>query len=214
MALTLSNLRSKVLQKLQKETSYQGYFTDSKLDAAINDAIDYVSTFMFFSGQGWLEEVVDVNTVAGTASYAFPTDVVVVDRILYKVGDIYLPVTYDEGREDVFVGTGAGQTSSSFKVQFLGNTILFDPPPETGGTAFLKLFVRKYPDELSAGADELDAQFTRGLSNYIAYRAAAMLAADVGLTPAFFEKYEEQWKERMQMLISSRNRTQNYVQEF
>lgn len=214
MALSLASLKLKVLNILQKETSYQGFYTDSKLDQAINESMDYIAArAMHEMGNGWFQELAYVTTVAGTSAYTLPTGTCMVREVRYLSGDVYVPLRPIEAVDE---GWTANTSMVGFpsRYELIGAQIVFNPVPSIVGTNFLQLKITKFPTALVAGVDTLSTQFTNSLEWYLIYRSASLLVMSVGNANPEWAQKEAEWYRVFESMITARIKKPKYVKEF
>jgi hypothetical protein len=97
---TVADIRTKVLNILQKTPGYQGAYSDARVLDAIQEAFDYVAMWMFDSCGGcWQSTVGYLSPASGVTDIAFPTDIVMMKELRYLVGNKYIPMVYDEAIE-------------------------------------------------------------------------------------------------------------------
>lgn len=213
MPTTLGAIKSSILAILNKESSYQGFYTTTKLNAAVNDSIDWVYANMMFNGQGWNKTIGYLTTAAATPSYSLPTDCAVIDVVRYLVGTTYVVIRYDDQSDSDFAqASDTTYTPSSYRL--VGNTIYFNPIPTNVGTNYVQLEYTKFPSILSNDNDSFDAAFTRGLENYVKWRACSQLVAQVGKPVPEWLEYERQWFSHLKTLVSQRTRQTRFVLPF
>jgi len=212
MAISRGDIKAFVLEQLQKSSTYQGFYTDTKINNAIQEAVDFVATLMMPAGGGFLKSVEYITTVAGTASYSLPTECAVVDVVRYKSGDTYIPVEYsDDYMTPQVSSTAATQFPNKYKI--IGATIVFNPLPTDVGTNYLQLEVLKYPTRFTADGDTLPGEFDRACGWYLKYRACTILITSNGGTPTWSGQ-ELEWRERLETMIAKRIKKPRYVKEF
>jgi hypothetical protein len=212
-AITYLDLKNKVLGHLQKETGYQGFFTDQKLQQAINESIDFAESIMFFEGSGWNREVLTIANAANVSNIALPDNIAVLDRILFKSDDgSYYPLVYsdmkDEGTDSI---TGVSQP---YRVSLMKQTLYFEPKLANAGTDNIKIYCRTMSQNLASDSAILDPQFNKTIVNYICFRAAGQLADICGLGPSYFSKREDEWYAAFLRVVGQKNRTVTRVKDF
>ena len=213
MSVLLSDLETKVLNLLQKSPSYSGFYTQPKVIQIINECLDYVSARMMQEGNGWLQTIGYITTVANTPNYALPTGCAIVRSVRYLVNTIYAPLQPDGQEREAFLSSDF-QTQIPSRYRLVGGDIYFNPVPSLVGVNYLQIEYTGYPSELVNLGDAVVSQFERGLIHYVTYRAASILASTVGKADADWLKYESQWYKAMENIISRRNSTVQFVRSF
>lgn len=214
MAFTLAQIRTDVLNLLQKDPSYQGFYTTTKCNAIINESMAYISARMMMEGEGWMQTIGYITTTAGAATYPLPTGCSIINAVRYLYSDIYVPLTYDDQSFDSQVASTSSLSQAPFRYRIVGTNILFNPAPLLVGTNYIQLEYTTYPTVLAADSDQLSAQFDSGLYYYIVYRTAGALVAQTGQAVAEWQIYERQWFDIMQNIISKRNRVMQVISDF
>lgn len=213
MAYTLQNIKDRVLNLLQKETTYQGFYTDSKVFQAINDSFTYLTSLMSLQGQGWFRSVSYITTLANTASYILPANISTIKAVRYLVGTEYIPMQYDDGTVDAYTTVAdAGQYPMRYRIQ--NGSIVFNPAPQTVGTNFVQIETVGYPTALATAGQEVNAQFDDASVAFVTYRSASVLASTLGEAPTAWGSYEAQWYSVVEALIGKRNGGPRFMREF
>lgn len=204
MPTTLGIMKGKILAILNKQSTYQGFFTNEKLNDAINDSMDWVYANMMFVGQGWTKEISYITTTSGVGSYAITADTVTIDVLRYLVGSTYQVIKYDDQSDDTYTTTETTGYPTSWRL--VGNSIVFNPPPTNAGTNFIQLEVSRYLADQTVDGNQLHAMLSKGLENYVKWRACSLLVSQVGKPNADWVKYENQWYGHLLELVSQRVR--------
>lgn len=212
MAVAYNDLKTDILQLLSKDSSYQGFYTDSKIEFAINDSLDYIYANMMFNGEGWQTTITTLDTVANTETVALPAGCVVVHQVWYLTGDVWTPLNYDSSVDRTQYKTDSGiPYPSTFAVE--GVNLFFNPVPTNVGTDTIRLKYSSFPSLLTAG-NSTDAQVTRGLRRYVAYRSASLLLTTTDQSVSPWKEYEVQWWQYLQDLLSRRVKSPQFIHSF
>lgn len=215
MALDLTTLRVRVLNILQKESSYQGFYTTTKLDQAINESMDYIAArAMHEMGEGWYQEITYITTTGGTESYNLPTGTALVREVRYLYGSTYIPLRPLEAVDEAWLNPNASNVILPWRYELIGGKIYFNPVPNEVGTDFLQLKVTKFPTALVSGSDTLPTQFNNALEWYLIYRSASALNMAVGNENPEWQRMEGEWFDVMKQMITGRIKKPKYVKEF
>ncbi len=214
MALSLAFLRLKILNILQKESNYQGFYTTDKINQAVNESMDYVAArAMQEAGNGWFEEIVYVTTTINTPSYFLPADTVLVREVRYKQGDMYYPLMPVEATDEAWV-SGNSQVQLPWRYELVGPSIVFNPLPSSVGTNFLQMKVTKFPTSLGLDADTLNNQFSRALEWFVIYRSASALVQSVGNPSPEWGQRESEWYNVMESMLTNRIKKPKFIKDF
>jgi len=213
MAVAFSTLKTNVLQLLSKENTYQGFYSDDQIKFAINDSLDYVYANMMFNGEGWINTITTLNTVANTETVALPTGTVVVHQVRYLQGDVYVPLQYDDNFDRSQFKTTT-ETVYPTTYRLVGDNIFFNPVPSNVGTGTVQLEYSAFPTELSDPSDAASEQITRGLQRFVTYRAASICLTTTDRANSSWKEYEVQWWQYLQEIISKRVRAPQPIKDF
>ena len=214
MAFTLAQIRAEVLNILQKDASYQGFYTTDKCNRIINESMAYISARMMMEGEGWLQTIGFITTTANTPSYTLPTGCSIINSIRYLYSDVYLPMVYDDQAFDTQIAASSSLTQCPYRYRIVADKIYFNPIPLLVGPNYIQIEYTSYPATLAADGDSLLSQFDHGLYYYLVYRTAGALVAQTGQAVAEWQIYEQQWFSVMQNIISKRNRVQCVIADF
>jgi len=214
VALSLASLKTRILNILQKETTYQGFYTNSKLDQGINESMDYVAArAMHEMGEGWFQDLAYITTVANTPGYDLPTGTALVREVRYLSGNVYIPLSPIEAVDEAWaVGGVPGGIPSRYEL--IGGQIVFNPAPSIVGVNHLQLKVTKFPTSLVASGDLLPAQFSNALEWYLIYRTASLLVMAVGNPDPEWQQKESEWYRVMESMITARIKKPKFVKNF
>lgn len=214
MAFSLTDAQNEVLNILQKESSYQGFFTTDKVKRAVNESIAYVTAQMMMEGNGWRQKIAYITTTANTAAYNLPTDCSIIIAVRYLMGDVYYPLRFVSDFDEPQLSATSGLTDYVVKYRIVGNQIYFNPIPQNVGTNYLQLEYTSYPAALSSGTDEFGQEFDTALYYYVIYRSAGILVSQAGNAQPEWQLYELQWFNSMKQIITKRLRVSKVIREF
>lgn len=102
------------------------------------------------------------NTVAGTAEYAIPSDLLALRHLYYLSGESYYPLKYaplaqmDEYVVDWYDGTKYGTAIPVLWTREKEGFIRLFPTPDVSSTNGLKFIYSRYPVDVTVGASEID----------------------------------------------------------
>jgi hypothetical protein len=164
-------------------------------------------------GNGWLQTIGYITTVANTPNYPLPTGCAIIRAVRYLVNTIYVPLKLDGQESEAFLPNDL-QSQIPSRYRLVGGDIYFNPIPSLVGVNYLQIEYTAYPAELAAQGDAVISQFERGLIHYVTYRAASILASTVGKADADWLKYESQWYKVMENIIARRNSTPQVIRSF
>jgi hypothetical protein len=212
--ITKQELKGRVWRFLNKTPQQTGFFTDAKMEDAIREAMDYISVEMFLAGEGWMQDFIYLDTVSGMESIPLPTDVAMIRNVRYKVGDIYVPLDFNEAVDSAsYLRTGNNQVGA-FQYRLLGSRIVFDPPLSDGGEKYLQLEVTKYPSNMINDNDVIDPQFDNACLQFMKYKIASILSASLEKTVIPWLKEEAMWEGKMKQIVTRRNLRSTTIMEY
>lgn len=213
MTITRDQMKTEILTFLNKQPSYQGFFSDDKINQVIQESVDYLATRMMLANEGWLTEVRDITTTAGAKVVSIPTDVAIIYEARYLSGDVYYPLVFDQGDRQWTV-KGTDQTQFPYAYRIVGNQIYFDPALAEGGTDYLQLECAAYPAAMANGSANLMTRLDRCFQHYIKYRCAGILVSQMGKFNKEWQNYENEWANAMVEMVEKRVRQATYIREF
>lgn len=214
MSISRGEVKGQILRVLQKDGSYQGFYTDEKLNDAIQDCIDYISVEMFMAGDGWLRKIVTLDSAPNSCTVDLPAFVSVIDEVRYLVGNSYIPLTYDDASLSSQSNPVSGVTQFPSRYRIVDQKIYFNPAPGVGGKDFLQIEYCTYPQILVADGQLLPNEFDRCMVHFIKWRSASLLASSVGKYQKEWGEYESEWKERMVMIVNKRTKSPIFIRDF
>lgn len=213
MAIDREELKDRILYLLQKTQAAKGYYTDERMNYAIQDCIDYVQSHMHGSNMGFTNSIDDLNVTEGDFEVDLPTGTVMIIGVHYKVNDVWLPLDHRPKQDAPRYSTAGSDTKAiphTFEV--VGNKLHFDPPFSETGTGYLKVEVTKFDAILADDADTLPANLSRNMEHYIKWRSARQLS--IKSYPSDWALMEKQWFDRVMFEINTRVRKLKTIREF
>lgn len=209
----LSDISARVLATVNRDATYQGFFTPTKVTNAINDCMDYIVDCMMSEGQGWFVKRGTIDTTSGQGVIPLPTGCVLINNLWALNNLVYQPLRYnDDSQTPLVTSTVTVQWPSFYNI--IGNNIVFNPIPSQFGTAFLQIDYTKFQVDLTDGTDSVDATFDKAMLNYIVWRASSILVAQVGKSYPDWKRYEDEWSERLRIKVSKRIREPTFIRGF
>jgi len=213
MGITRAELEGQILELLNRGTTYTGYFTPAKVHGAIKDCLDYVAVHMMLAGEGWLQQVMFLDTVAGTNTVELPPQIGMLHKLSYLNGSEYMPLRLDSNIFDLDLGSTSGESfPTAFKL--VGNKIMFPSLLSEGGSRYLRVECAMYPRMLLADGDIVDPQFDNAAQNYVKWRAASQLLTQVGKRDSDWKAYENEWYEALRRMLEKRTAVPLFIRDF
>jgi hypothetical protein len=210
---TLAEIKQAILRLVQKNASYQGYFTDEKIEDCINEAFDLISVDMFAAGEGWLREQRYLDWTANSRVLEIPPDVAIIHAVRWKNGNQYYPLKYDPADTTVQQAKGTGATAEPLAFRIVQNKIYLNPEPSSSGTAQIELEFSRYPTRLVGEQQQIMSDFDTACVHYLKYYVANTIIRPTGKEPPFLAN-EQLWYAQMTKIIQLRNRTKQVVADF
>jgi hypothetical protein len=215
MATTFGNLKDFVLDLLQKNVGYQGFYTDTKLKNAVQESLDFIAIDMGIAGEGWLKTITPIDyPTAGVKSIALPSDCMFLEEVRWLVGDTYVPLPYDSAQAYNQNGPTAGNTQTPSRYRLVGMNLYFDPPSDTTGDDLIQLEYIRYPAVYATDATTVDADFSRAMFWYLRYKAASVLVAQNGRQNPPWAPIEIDWYRQFIKACDKRVKSTQYVRDF
>lgn len=212
--ITRAMIKGEIYEKLNKSAATKGFYTDTKVNLAIQECVDYIAGKMFLQDEGWLHKLKNFDTSANLVSFPIPPDMAMVVEVRYLVGNIYIPLIYDQDFGNSQWAQSSGVVQFPSKYRMVDNTFYFNPPIGVGGAKNLQIEYMAYPKRLQNDSDFLASQFDRSMYYYIIYRSCSVLAGNIAQFGKAWSEQEYQWFEQMLNIISKRNMQTTPIQEF
>jgi len=214
MAITLGELERDVLELLQKEPGHQGYYTEQKCRAALQDCFDFVSTMMFDAQYGgWLDKLQYLDTTDGQVTVDLPKDMAQLKVVRYKIEGNYIPLGYDKQEREMQTTEDSVDSGIPSRYRLVGNQIYFNPPIQDGGTNYLQLEFTAYPERFVSRLDKIGEAWNAAFRHFIKYRTATVLVSHKRDFNPPWAKLEQQWQFEVRKMISQRVITSGTIKE-
>lgn len=212
--ISRGELKGKVWRFLNKSPTQPGYYSDAKLNDAIQEALNFLAVEMFMGGEGWLTKYIFLDTVAGQTSITLPGNVALVRDIRYKLSNVYYSLPYDDQAGSFsYIGTGV-QQAFGYRFRLLGRQIVFDPPVSTGGEKFLQIEATLYPSTLVDDNELIDPQFDAACIEWLKYKVCSILAASIEKDIITWADVEAGWYQKMLTVVNRRLLSSTAIREF
>ena len=211
------DIKNQVLRLLNKTSLSKGFFTDDKLNDGIQDALDYIETKMMMAGEGWNNVIEFQDVTPGDQFKTLPTGTVMLNALMYRVGDVYVPLHYDTDEFQLQTAQDSGQTQYPGSYRVVDNQVYFNPPLAQGGTAYLRYEITRFSNEIGDDVTDYDSiKFNRAFLNFVKYWAATYVASTANLDNFSipWKEYQDKWEFTVQQIISKRNYQTQYIREF
>ena len=199
MTTTLANLRTSTRIEVRDPDGIT--FQNADVDYAINQA--YRKAFLNIATvcQDYFVTSVNVSIVAGTASYALPSDHLRTKRLEYVTGNIQIPLKRRQRGATVNYtgGVSFNLTNDCPQYDFEGNNLILEPTPLAAVTNGLKHTYYTTASTLTATTDTIKSQFKDMWTDVITLEAAWALFSQVEalggyVSPDIKERLQDAWK--------------------
>lgn len=214
MTITRGELKGQILRILQKDGGYQGFYTDEKLNDAIQDCLDHINVEMFRAGYGWSQKIKYLNSQTGFPTVDLPPYINVIQEVRYLVGNRYLPLIYDDATLAAQFQPAAGLTQFPSRYRIVDQKIYFNPAPAQGGENYVQVEYHTYSQGLVGDVQNLPAEFDRAMTNYCKWRSASLLASSVGKGYKEWKEHELEWRQNAVDIINKRTKSPMFYREF
>ncbi len=214
MTISRGEIKGKVLGLVNKVPGYQGFYSDPKMDDAIQDCLDYVASRMSFESPGWQRDLKYLDAPENMVSMEIPQDVMIIHHVRYKIATYYQPLIYNDDPRNVEWDHTSGMTQYPTTYKIVGNRLFFNPGINPGGEKMLEIECSVYEPALRGDGSLIGAKFNRGLQHYLKYRVASIITSSVGKMNKEWDRYENEWFQVMLDLISKRVATSQAVLDF
>ena len=213
--ITRGELKTSILTILNKDSGYQGFQTDEKINSAIEDCLRYVASKMFMAGEGWFSDIETLTMPASSFTADLPAGTAIVNAVRYLINDRYVDLEYDDQSRANLVKDATEKQQYPYSYRIINdNKLYFNPAPSQAGADQIQIETTKYPTALASDAEVINTQFNYGLLEYIKWRSCSLLMSSTGNPNAEWLRYEGQWFDVMNSLVSKRNRKTTYIREF
>lgn len=212
--ITRGQIKFEIWEKLNKSAQTKGFYTDSKVNLAIQESIDYVASMMFLHDEGWLHKIDYLDTQSNQLAIPIPQHIAMIAELRYLVGNVYLPLMYDQDYGNAQWSGASGATQFPSRYRIVDNQIYFNPALGVGGSKFLQVEYMAYPKRLQQDSDFLESQFDRSMYYYIIYRSCSILASNIAQFAKPWKEEEAQWYNNMASIITTRNQQSTPIKDF
>jgi len=214
MTITRGKIKYEVLTRVNKTAASPGFYTDEKLNSAIQEALDFVGTEMFLADEGWMHKIDYITTVANQVTVPLRAHWAMIAEVRYLTGTVYMPLTYDQQWGESTWAPVSGVTSYPYRYRLVDNMIYFDPPIGIAGTNFLQVEYFAYPKILTKDTDFVDSQFDRSMYWFIVYDVCNTVSGQFSQTTDDWDRKENVWYSAMKNIISMRTRQVVPIKEY
>ena len=218
MTMTRGELKTKVLTLINKNSGYQGFITDEKINDAIEDTLDYIATIMFEEGEGWFNALETLTPSSGSFTVALSGlthQPIMINAVRYLINNLYVDLEYDSQLRKTLVkdATELIQYPRTWRI-IDGNLLYFNPAPSIVGSDYIQVEYAHLPDRISSDATVINTQFSYSLLQFAKWRTASICMTTAGRPVAEWKEYEAQWYDRMKAEVSKRSKQPTMIRDF
>lgn len=208
MATTRLTLQTSIYGILQKSATAYGLLDPTKVNAAIQDALDYTATLMNVVTATWLAKQTTLNITGGTPLITLPTDCFIVNFVKkLQFGTQYVPLTFDESANTTTDTTAQNTANYTPTFRLRDGKLCLEPTPADNLAAGILLDYVAFPAALSADASAVDVSMDFPVfTQFVKWRAASILwqtTHDQALMPPWQET-ENLWLQQVRRSIAKR----------
>ncbi len=211
---TRAYLAYQVYQRLNKSPLTPGFYTEEKVNGALQEAMDFVATKMMMADQGFLKKIGYLDVAANQITIPVPPFMDLIEEVRYLVGNVYIPLEYDSQWKVPQWSVTSGATNLPASYRLVDNQFYFNPPLGVGGTNFLQIEYQRYPSIMRGDTEQIDPQFDRAMIYYLTYRACSILASAMGQVDKSWRVEEQLWFDAMTLIIQKRNKQPQPIRDF
>jgi hypothetical protein len=209
-----AQLAYQVYQRLNKSSATPGFYTEEKVNGALQEAMDYVGVKMMLADNGFLKKIQYLDVEANQITLPIPPHMDLIEEVRYLVGNVYIPLAYDSQWKVPQWSVDSGATNLPASYRIVDNKFYFNPPLGTGGTGYIQVEYQHYPMIMRNDTQQIDPQFDRAMIYYLTYRACSILASAMGSTVKPWSVEEDLWLNAMQQIVQNRNRQPKPITDF
>lgn len=213
--ISRGQIKEKVRTVLNRSSAVKGFYTDERLEIAIEEAMDVIATQMFLAGEGWMTKYRTFDITTNQIFLPIDPDITLINEVAVLIGGtIYVPLLYDELRRNTQAAPGAVTTIAPYSYMIVDNKIYFSTAIAEGGEDYIRIKFTAYPDEIKNDSQPLPAHFDKAMSWLIVYRSASMAAKMVGKANAEWADFEGQWYGTCIDIMNKRNNQVKFIRDF
>lgn len=191
-----------------------GFYTEEKVNGALQEALDYVATKLMMADNGFMKKLDYLDVSANQITIQIPPHMDMIEEVRYLVGSVYIPLQYDSQWKVPQWSVASGATNLPGSYRIVDNKFYFNPPLGVGGTAYLQVEYQSYPSIMRNSSQQIDPQFDRAMIYYITYRACSILSSAMGQNVKTWVVEEALWLAAMQQIIQNRNKQPQPIKDF
>jgi len=213
--ISRGQIKEKSRTILNRSAAVKGYYTDERMDQAIEEAMDLIAVEMFLAGEGWQTKYRTYTIDDGQLFLPIDPDITLINEVAVLVGDtVYVPMLYNELRGLTQAAPGAVSTIAPYTYQIVDNKIYFSTSIAGGGADFIRIKFTAYPDEIKNDSQPLPAHFDKAMQWLIIYRSATSAAQMAGKANTEWANTERLWYAKCIDVMNKRINQSRFIRDF
>jgi len=205
--------------RLKLDEASAKFWTDAELLNYINKGYYYYWQWMIQAQHPLTLKPTTLDTTAGTATVALPSDFIAVRLLEYVYSDRTEPLVYRERYDEAsYTNLSSADNTSVYTYRIEGSNLVLEPTPQTTTTSgILKMIYYYLPDELGTGdTPTIPAMYHNLLIDYCVVQGKRKEEAeggggtDIGVFMRDLMESEQSFKE----MIERSSYQRIYVQHF
>lgn len=201
-----------VIRLLNKTTQNRGFYSVEKVQDAIQEALTFIASEAFLTGQGWTSKLEDVDTEAGQVTYPVRPHWAMIKKVFYLVGTTYEELKYSDNPRSM-PAASSGETQWPCTYRIVDNKIYFDSPLAEGGTDYLRVEFVGFPKVPQNDIDIIDFHINPLWVEFIKYHTARVLYSDFEKGSWNKEPLYQDWLFKLRAMLAKRNLQSGTVQD-
>lgn len=197
-------VKYEIYQRLNKDPSTRGFYSDTKCESAITESVDWIGTEMLIADDGWLKKVDIFDTPASMTTFELHRNMSMISQVLALVGNVYVPLMYDSQFDMSQWSPASGAVQFPSRYRIVDNRLYFNPPIATGGAGFLQIEYLSMPKIMRDDTDKLEPFFDRYCIWFMVYNSMSIMAESMRQYSQPWAARGQAWYARMVELLNKR----------
>lgn len=180
--ITRGQIMYEIWTRLNKTATTPGFYTEAKVRSVIQESVDFLAAEQILADEGYCHKLDYLSPAPGAVSLAIPGDVAQILELRYLIGNVYIPMQYDQKWQEAKWAGSSGVVQSPDHYSIIDNNFFFEPPIGVGGLNYLQLEYMAYPRRFHKDSDVLPVQFDRAMFWFIVYNSCSLLDSQLSQT--------------------------------
>jgi hypothetical protein len=211
--ITRGQIMNEIWTRLSKTAATPGFYTALKVQSVIQESVDFLAAEQILADEGYCHKLDYLAPAPGATAIAIPADVAQVLELRYLVGNVYIPMKYDQAWQEARWAGSSGVVQSPDHYSIVDNNFYFSPPIGVGGLNYLQLEYMAYPRRFRLDSDVLPTQFDRAMFWFIVYNSCSLLDTQVSQS-LNWDKTAQMWYQKAINTINMRTRQSIPIKNF